>query len=284
MSEHLDLDALADVLAGDGTPEAVRHLDGCPACRAALADLEATAPAVSALLAALPEPPEPPDLAVRLEAALAAERTPRPEATGATAASRTVTPLDGRRRDRSRWLPVAAGVAAAAALVVGGVVVLHGSGSGSRGTGTSASSGAAPDKAAGVPTSSTGNDYGKDGVALQHALPALLRADSTARTTDGAASGAAPSRPGAQLSTTDPLHRLRTTPGLAACLAALTDASDPGLPLALDYARFEGAPALVVVLPSSKSDKVDVFVVGAGCSQADAHLLLFTRLPRPAAG
>jgi hypothetical protein len=187
-----------------------------------------------------------------------------------------VTPLEERRRDRSRRLPVVAGVAAAAALVVGAAVVLHDSGSQS-GSSTASSSSAA-DKAARVLTSSTGNDYGKDGVALRRALPALLRASSGSGTTGSATA------PFAREATADPLQRLRRTPDLAACLAALTDASDPGVPLALDYARYAGAPALVVVLPSSTSDKVDVFVVGAGCSQADAQLLLFTRLPRPASG
>jgi len=36
-----------------------------------------------------------------------------------------------------------------------------------------------------------------------------------------------------------------------------------------------------VVLPAAKPDKVDVFVVGAACSQADARVLFFTRLARP---
>ena len=79
----------------------------------------------------------------------------------------------------------------------------------------------------------------------------------------------------------DPLAALRTTAGLARCLASLTDATDPGLPLALDYASFNGRPALVVVLPSEKADKVDVLVVPPGCAQADGQLLYFTRLPRP---
>ena len=78
----------------------------------------------------------------------------------------------------------------------------------------------------------------------------------------------------------DPLARLRTSDGLAGCLTALSDAGQPAVPLALDYARYQGKPALVVVLPSSKEDKADVFVVGSGCSTADAKLLFFARLPK----
>ena len=79
----------------------------------------------------------------------------------------------------------------------------------------------------------------------------------------------------------DPLAALRDTAGLARCLASLTDPSESGVPLALDYASYQGKPALIVVLPSSKANKVDVFVVPAGCAHADGQLLYFTRLPKP---
>jgi len=68
---------------------------------------------------------------------------------------------------------------------------------------------------------------------------------------------------------------------LASCLAGLTEVDDTQLPLALDYASFEGKPALAVVLPSDKADKVDVFFVGPTCSQSDAQLLHFARIAKP---
>ena len=86
---------------------------------------------------------------------------------------------------------------------------------------------------------------------------------------------------GAEQRADDPLARLRTTEGLASCITALTEPGQVVLPLALDYATFEGSPALVVVLPSTKADKVDVFVVGPGCTTGDAALLYFARLDRP---
>lgn len=267
MTEHLDLDALADVLAGE--PSA--HLETCDQCRAEVAALQAAMTPVAAGLAGLPDPEPPPGLEERVTAALARERR-------LPAKGETVIPLASRRRP-GRWLPLSAGVAAAAALVGGGIVITqHGS-----------PRSVSDKSAAGYRTNSTGADYRKDGALLARALPSLLTgAASTPELQAGtrpgvAAQTAAPGNvapPRAQAA--DALAALRTTAGLAACLASLSDAQDSGLPLALDYASFEGQPALVVVLPAAKPDKVDVFVVGAGCSQADAKVLFFARLPKPA--
>ena len=38
---------------------------------------------------------------------------------------------------------------------------------------------------------------------------------------------------------------------------------------------------MIVVLPAAKSSKVDVFVVGARCTQDDADVRFFTRLDKP---
>ena len=79
------------------------------------------------------------------------------------------------------------------------------------------------------------------------------------------------------------LDRLRTADGLAACLAALLPPDDTSVrPLAVDYAAYQGQPALVVLLPADDApEKVDVFVVGAGCTVGDDQTLFFTRLDRP---
>jgi hypothetical protein len=274
MSEHLDLDALADVLAGEARPD---HLADCAVCRTALAELEAALGPVDAALAALPAPEVPAQLVARLDAAVARER----RAASAVPAA-TVTPLAGRLPRRSRWLPGAGAVAAAAALVVGGVFVAQQLGGGTGPTaGQDASALRAKDSFA---TSSTGNDYTRDGVQLRQALPRLLRGDAPAApasTRSLGGRGAAPAGPMSALETLDPLARLREPAPLASCLAALSEPGDPGLPLALDYARFAAQPALVVVLPSSQPDQVDVFVVAADCSQADARLLFFSRLDKP---
>jgi hypothetical protein len=280
MSEtHLDLDALADVLASGAEPA---HVGSCPSCRARLAELGTAMPAVTAALAALPAPELPDDLADRLAGTVqrATERGPA-----------DVLPL-APRRSVARWMPALAGVAAAAALAVG-AVVLTGNGDSSR-TATDAASGP------GYRVNDTGTQY--DATTLAAAVPRLL--DGTAPESQvGAAPGDAsqtytgalqatpgPSPTGGERTAdtavpkaalVDPLAELRTTAGLARCLSTLTDPSEEGLPLALDYASYQGKPALVVVLPSSKADKVDVFVVPAGCAQADGQVLYFTRLPKP---
>jgi len=276
MSEHLDLDGLADVLAGERPAD---HVRDCPQCRAALTDLEAAMPQVAVALSALPLPPVPDDLEARLDAALAAERG-------------TVTQLRPRQSSPQRgWQPLAtagAAVAAAGAIVFGGTLLERDDRSG----GTTATTVvAAPMR------SVTGLDYDREGMLLKTQLPALLNgvAAEAAPLAGGDVAdnrAGAPSAPGGtgtvqeqkaerSAANSQALARLRTEAGLASCLAALTPPDQVLLPIALDYASFEGEPALVVVLPTGKPDKVDVFVVGARCGQADEKLLYYVRLNKP---
>lgn len=272
-SPHLDVDALADVLAGEH--DASTHLATCEPCRTRLDELAEALPAVSAALAALPAPTPPDGLEERLLAAVAAADLP-----GTT----NVLPMASRR---TRWLPALGAAAAAAVVVTGGVLVAQ-QGSSTRTTN---------DNAVGAPTyavNASGNDYRPTPGSLSAALPGLLAGDTAerAQALDGSAQagsevqqqrptgGSKPST-SATKSVLDPLAELRTTAGLARCLASLTDPSEEGLPLALDYASFQGTPALVVVLPSPREGKVDVLVVPAGCARADGQLLYFTRLPKP---
>jgi hypothetical protein len=267
VTQHLDVDALADVLAGGQEP----HLHTCAACRARLAELSSALPAVSAALAALPDPPLPPGLEQRLTDALAEAHRPT---------TADVLPLVPRR---TRWLPALGAVAAAAVLVTGGVLVAQRGGSESATSSTSAG----PTYA----VNATGTNYTGTTASLAAALPGLLSGHAPTAVAGDRAVTPAPlsdtqSTKSAEMgaltpSSTDPLAALRTSTGLARCLASLTDPADSGLPLALDYASFNGKPALVVVLPSDKAGKVDVLVVPPGCAQADGQLLYFTRLPRP---
>ena len=269
---HLDLDALADVLAGGPEPE---HLQSCPSCRARLDELGTATTGVSAALAALPAPPMPDDLADRLSRAVEQAGAPAPT---------NVLPLDDRRR--SRWLPALGAVAAAAVLVTGGVLVANRGGGSPARTSDQAASGT------GYAVSDSGADY--DAKQLAAALPSLLKghAEAAATAPKAAAGLQAPAPvPTGERATdstfaavtggADPLAALRDTAGLARCLASLSDPSQSGVPLALDYASYNGTPALVVVLPSSKLDKVDVFVVPVGCAKPDGALLYFARLPKP---
>jgi hypothetical protein len=78
-----------------------------------------------------------------------------------------------------------------------------------------------------------------------------------------------------------PAARLAGGPALAGCVAQL--AGGPATPLAVDLAKYGGAPAAVVLLPTvGDPSHVDVWVVAPECSRTDAHLLYFARVARSA--
>lgn len=329
---HLTLDALADLLAAEGSAADVDHVAGCAGCASRLDELATADAEVASLLAALPPPPMPDGLADRLQAAFDAEPalTPafsdaRPVAlgseesavalgsgegpialgAGAAAAAGTVTPFPAGGRRRRAWVPASAAAALiVAAGALGGTALLTDSPSNDSATSLTAEGGSG-DPLAGLAVSETGRDYtGTD--TLASSLPALLdgnappagedtasrplageRNDSapapaageqpaqTFETRSGLASGSAASD--------DPLGRLRQPEGLASCLTALLPPDDASMrPLALDYAAYSGQPALVVVLPAQDDPrKVDIFIVGAGCSRENDSTLFFARLDRP---
>ena len=266
MTAHLDLDGLCDVLAGEGEQAQLGHVADCADCRAALAEIEQAQEPVRAALAALPPPAVPGDLAARLDAALLRER------------ERELRPtlLAGGRSRSARSPSWLLGAAAAAGVVVAlsgaavGVARLSGRGSSSDST-MSSGAAAAPQTTRlthPVPASSSGTDYAGPAV-LAAALPTLLRGVPSPR---AAVADPAPDPD-------DPLGRLRTADGLADCLAGLTGPTASS-PVALDYARYAGEPALVVVLPAAAQDSVEVFVVGAACRAGARHTLLHTQLRR----
>ena len=107
-------DLLEDLLPEDEAATVVAHLDSCADCSRLRDDLTA----LPALLADVPSPPLPVEVAARLDAAVAAAAAAREEQRARPA---TVTPLGSRRR---RFVArTFTGVAAAAALVVGVLVV-----------------------------------------------------------------------------------------------------------------------------------------------------------------
>jgi hypothetical protein len=278
---HLDLDALADVLADQATPEHTAHLRGCASCTSRLAELEAAEARVVTVLSTLPPPAVPDDLADRLTAALAAEAPLRP-------ARATVTALPAVAQRHRTWLPAAAAA----------VLLVSGAGLGwsllSSTDGSDTATGAGPE----VVVASSGTDYA-DPAAVAAALPRVLTGDevrtyadssddSAARSSEGSAQAetqpdAAAQGPAATMLIADPLDRLRTPDGLASCLAGLQATPDeaPIEPLAVDFATYGGAPALAVVLLDPDPDKLSVFVVGPQCAQADAQVLHFVRVDRP---
>lgn len=267
---HLDLEALADVLAGDDAA----HAAECATCAARLSELRAALVPVAATLRDLPEPQLPAAVGEQLSRAINHERATLRLGRGSGRPTTTVVPQ--RTKRTNRWRALGPALAAAAAVVVVGVLV-------SRGGGGHPSTTA--DRSAGITTHvlSSGLDYAKDGKELKAALPALLSGSPSAvaqlqRPATG--SQLNPAQPRA--TPADQLARLRGTAALAACITAISDVNDPRPPLAIDYASFEGSPALIVLLATDKPTKVDAWVVGPGCSQADAKVLFFMRLTRPA--
>lgn len=280
---HLDLDALADVLAGEAGADDSAHLRGCSSCTSRLAELEAAEARVVSVLSTLPPPTVPADLAERLTSALAAQAPLEPGR-----ASVTALPAASVSRRRT-WMPAAA----AAVLLVSGA----GIGWSLVGGGNGGSSDDSATAGAGFQVTASGTDWA-DPAAISAALPGVLSGDESfarqrgeAGGDDGdAGAGAAADTalteaeaPTAAMSSVDPLERLRTPDGLAECLAGLQGGPEeaPVEPLALDYATYAGAPALAVVLPDPDPAKLSVFVVGPECAPADAALLHFVRVDAP---
>lgn len=278
---HLDLDQLADALAG----EPHEHLAGCASCTSRLGELQAAEAGVVAALRALPDPPVPAELADRLSAAFAAGSP-----LAAARSSVTALPAQAPRR---RFLPAAA----AAVLLVSGAGLGYALVTGSTSGDDIAASG---DSAAGLAAgrdlvqNASGADYA-DPASVSAALPAVLAGtaraaesmDSTAmraqpESEDQADSSAELPAPAAAAVPEDPLARLRDPAGLQDCLTAVLPPEEPDLrPRALDYATYQGQPALAVVLPDPEPGKLSVFVVGPDCAAADAKVLSFLRVDAP---
>ena len=275
MTGHLDLDLLADVLADEPADVAAAHLADCAQCRDDLEALRAASGSVRSRLAALPAPMLPPEVAARLARSVG-ETQP---GTGGG----SVTTLPARRSGQRRWLPAAAAVVL---LLAGAGFALTRLTAHGRSSSTSAAGAAAPsEKAVDVVRNSSGTDYTSRG-ALAAALPALLAGTAgTAMSANAPVAGAAPRPRSADTqtrATADPLARLRDNAGLAECLLALLPPDDPAArPLAIDYASFRGAPAMVVVLPSTLPRKLDVFVVGPACSRANDSTLFYASVDKP---
>ena len=294
---HLDLDALADLLAGEGTDEQLAHVGDCPVCAGALDDVDRGSRSVQAVLAALPPPVVPPELTARLERALAAEQQVRasPDTAGlgpaghdgadeddvrpgAVQAGGSVIALPRPRPARSPWPLRAAAAVVVCGLLAATGLALRGAGrddsTTTSGTAAATADRPAPASAPGAgsePETDAGTgsgaaraatDYPSDPAGLQAAVTALLRRG--------------PQPPAALLSPPapdDPLGRLRDPAALAGCLSALPGGAGR-TPLALDPASVQGAPALVVVLPTGTPGTVEVVAVGPGCRAGDAQVLL----------
>lgn len=248
---HPALESFGDLDAAARDP----HVATCPDCQ----DDLRTQVQVRALLGSLPDPgPTPPDVVDRLEATL--RRLSAEAASGQgeqPAAASTVVPLAPARERRHRgWLAAAAAVVL---LGAGGAAlsqVVPGGGGAADSTAAGAALSGSPEKRvapdAGLRATASGTDYTADQLSAQ--VDQVLAGQPTAAD--------APSGP------------LSTPAGVAACLSAI--GAPQARPLLVDVARYQGAPAAVVVVPASGGGR-EIWVVSTTCSPGKDGTRYFTR-------
>jgi hypothetical protein len=277
----VDLERLADYLGGalDGTPDAAdvrRLVETDPRWAAAHAALVTADATVRAELTALGAEPVgvPADVAARLDAALASAPAPTRHT--------NVVRLDHERRRRRRQWAVA--LSTAAAVVVcgfSGVLALQSVQHNDSGGGATA---ARDTEARGAPSPATADNVG-GGAGVQGA-PVIASGNDYRPETLGqvARVPAAPAAPNdntsdkrSSLSSSDrvagpaELGRLADPTARATCLNAIVREYGGRVAL-VDYARFEGTPALVVVLDGAPAatGRRWVVVVGPTCGVGNA--------------
>jgi hypothetical protein len=280
----VDLDRLADFVGGalDGTPDAdaVRHLittdsGWAEAYTALMSADELVRGHLNALGSEFPAVPS--DVGARLDAALAAAAPPRLKVV-----PQERDELAERRARRRRW---SVGLATAAAVLVCGsvgIAVLRNapySSNSSTSSADQAGGAAAPPKAAAPAPSggpaiySSGRDYTPDslrslslpsGLGAAGKSPNALQNDTGGQS--GAGSGAGPLRESEPTAVPGPLARLGDPAARAACLNAIV-AAYGGQVVVADYARFQGQPALVVLLDGASfaGGGRGAVVVGSQC-------------------
>jgi hypothetical protein len=253
-----DLERLADHVAGllDPAEEArvARLVATDPVWARAYADLVAVQPRLDAALAGLGGAvPVPVDVADRLDAALAAQ-------------ARTATVVDLQsRRERRRFATALTAVAAAAVLVVGGVTVVSALGARNTGTASLNSGGASvarpqaggPLTTGAPPILHTGTDY----------TPGSLAAAGNRRAAPGPAAAGAQGSSELDNRNDGGTGRLDDPVALNACLDAIV-ARYGGQPTLVDFARFQGRAAVIVVLSSGSTRRV--VAAGTDCGLPEA--------------
>jgi len=267
----VDLDRLADYTAGLLDPQDRQQVDELirtdPEWRHAYQALTAAQPALTAALTELRDAPLPADVGARLDSALA-------EAGAAAPGTAKVIDISRRRR----WTRLAAGTTAAAAVVAAifaGVIALSNAGPFPAGNSNRSGQGA------GAPAAGQAESQ------LSAAVPVVLHTDtdytpqnlSTAAdatgtgTTSNPGPGPGVAGPQKDNSVEGGLTRLTNPQALRECLSAVV-ARHGGTPSVVDYARFQGRPALIVVLVGSGPRQI--VVTGPECGVAGAAELFAT--------
>ncbi len=278
---QVDLDLLADYACGalDGTPaaEQVAALVTTDAGWIAMYQaLRAAEPMVSGQLSALGATPEvlPADVALRLDEALRTAGHPAGAAAAVAGPGAEVVSLATRRRRRARVLAAAAAVVGVLGIGTVGAIGLVGQ---NGGTATSAQqeSGAtdlAGPSAAGGDAGRTPRDNGlqvPNGKSAPAAFGGLLvsgtdyQPDTLRSLPDRL--GLSKDSLAPELAATVPTELARLTePGLLRqCLAAVTT-RHPGSTQVVDFARYQGNPALIILVAGAAGDRL-VVVAGPAC-------------------
>lgn len=289
--EGVDIDLLADYVGGalDGTPDeerVARLVAVDEGWRSAYETLVPGMIAVGAVLRELDPEPMPDELATRLDAMFRtgagrdpASGPPKPAtvpgaggsgAGGSGAAGSgpvdlvpaEVVDLDDVRR-RRRWVAPVTVAAAAAALAGFGVSTLLDSPSSVETAAGSVAAENAPmaDRSLAGEVLRSGTDYTPDTLAQANAI--RMQADSPAAAEPPRISAGGPSDDGS-------LDRLTMPDAVAACIQEITTSHGGGSISVefLDYARFNGSPALIVSF--SAADGAWVWAVGPDCGAPGA--------------
>ncbi len=276
-SSHPGTEELADHLVGELPTDRVRalesHLSDCPSCRARLS----RARALPALLRGAPAPPMPDDVARRLHAVVADEAA---RAVGHPPTAPPPVPLHAGagRRPRARLL-----LAAAAVVLVGaaGTTAVHWPGLGGAGrtgtasesSGSSGSAQLASKPAAAAQITASGRNYGPDSVVP--AARALVEGSPPASAGPPATSQPMAARP--QPRAASGPAAVRSFADVPGCLTALGLAGRAGV--AVDVARWQGAPAMLVVAPDG-SARLSLWVVEPRCTTGSPATLVHRTIPR----
>jgi hypothetical protein len=286
MTEHLDVDALADLEEGlldrDHVAAARAHVAGCPHCRAELAALTGVR---ERLAAAAEVEPMPAEVVARLDRALAAVAAEP----ASTAVTRSVIPLREPQRSSPRGLRWLQAAAVVVLILAGGAVAVSALRGADNGSSDNASTVAgAADKngreaASGTsfPVTASGRHWTQ--ASVEAGVPQLLAGTlsptlppSSFSAEDNGSGGAEAPRALAGV----PAARLAGGLALADCVTEL--AGGPATPLAVDLATFDGQPAAVVLLPGiGGPGRVDVWVVPPDCGQGKGQFLYYANVPRP---
>jgi anti-sigma factor RsiW len=245
---HLDHDALADLAEGildEATAAAAEaHLTDCADCR----DRAAEVAEVSRVLAEAPTPPMPADLMERLDAAIAAEAASDVSA------------------HRPRRFQLLAAAAAAVVAVGGGAAVAR----------TVLNDGASRSTAISQPPLDEPSRPHPPDARAQALRPVPYAA---VRSGTRYTKANLPAQVTSVLSASPPAGRpmAAATGPLDGCVRRV---SAGRVPLLVDSATYDGAPATIIALPGDDAHRADVWIVGPACSLADPDLISHILIPR----